>query len=177
MRLTLEQVEETVKQLDYVEEVHELNDRLRRGLAEFQLPDGLVVRMEYYRVGEDVYLDGTLSGAVRGVCARCAEAFTFDLAASVRTVLAPRPHGGLAGRETADEDLGLSFYEGDEIDVTEVVYEQALLSLPTRAVCAESCRGLCVQCGANLNAGPCGCGAFASSSPFRRFRGGSRQPM
>ena len=34
-----------------------------------------------------------------------------------------------------------------------------MLALPTRPLCAEECRGLCPRCGANLNAGPCGCPA------------------
>ena len=34
-----------------------------------------------------------------------------------------------------------------------------MLALPTRPLCGEECRGLCPRCGANLNAGPCGCPA------------------
>jgi len=50
-------------------------------------------------------------------------------------------------------------YEGDEIDLTPLVHEQIILALPTRPLCGESCRGLCPRCGANLNAGACGCPA------------------
>ena len=37
-----------------------------------------------------------------------------------------------------------------------------MLALPTRPLCGEECRGLCPRCGANLNAGPCGCPASAT---------------
>jgi uncharacterized protein len=55
--------------------------------------------------------------------------------------------------------MALSCYEGDTIDLTPLVHEQAILALPTRPLCGEGCRGLCPRCGANLNAGPCGCPA------------------
>lgn len=163
MRLALDQVEETVKHLDYVEAVDALNDRLRCGACEFQLPAGLAVQLAYYRAGVDVYLHGELSAEVRGICARCAEEFTFPLRVALQTVLSPRP----ASPATAgDEDLGLGFYEAEEIDVTGVVHEQTLLALPSRAVCTETCRGLCARCGANLNIGACGCAAAPGNAPF-----------
>ena len=37
------------------------------------------------------------------------------------------------------------------------VPEQVLLELPMKALCRDDCRGLCPTCGADLNAGPCGC--------------------
>ena len=43
--------------------------------------------------------------------------------------------------------------------MTPLVYEEAILALPTRPLCAEDCRGLCPRCGANLNQGACGCPA------------------
>jgi uncharacterized protein len=62
-------------------------------------------------------------------------------------------------RELGCDDLGFGFYDGDEIDVTALVHEHALLALPTRLLCAEACRGLCPQCGANLNVAACDCSA------------------
>lgn len=173
MRLALDQVEETVKHLDYVEAVDELNDRLRCGTCDFQLPAGLAVQLEYYRAGVDVYLHGELSGEVRATCARCAEEFTFPMTVALRTVLSPRP---LAPGGGGEEDLGLDFYDAEEIDVTGLVYEQALLALPTRAVCTEACRGLCPQCGTNLNDGPCGCEATRGDSPFAALVARRRRP-
>ena len=39
----------------------------------------------------------------------------------------------------------------------DVVREQVLLTLPGRTLCKEDCKGLCAQCGQNLNEGSCGC--------------------
>jgi uncharacterized protein len=43
------------------------------------------------------------------------------------------------------------------LDLTEVVRQNLLLTLPMSALCSSQCRGLCPDCGANLNEGPCGC--------------------
>jgi len=167
MRLSLDQVEERVKHLRYLEDAVELNERLRCGAAEFHVPHGITVELQYYRAGGDVYLEAALSGEIRGTCARCAEDFTFAMGTDLRAVLSPRgTQPGHAGSEEA-EDLGLGFYEGDEIDITALVYEHALLALPTRAVCTEACRGLCMRCGANLNTGSCSCPHEAVGIRFR----------
>ena len=35
--------------------------------------------------------------------------------------------------------------------------EQLYLALPMKPLCREDCRGLCAECGANLNLTTCGC--------------------
>ena len=45
----------------------------------------------------------------------------------------------------------------DFVDLTENMREDIILELPLRALCAESCRGLCPRCGKDLNKRPCGC--------------------
>jgi uncharacterized protein len=80
-------------------------------------------------------------------------------------VLVPAPTGA-ADRELSADDLALSFYEGEEIDLSPLFTEQAILTLPTRALCGEECRGLCPECGANRNHETCTCG---EPEPDQRF--------
>jgi len=47
--------------------------------------------------------------------------------------------------------------DADQLDITADIREALLLSMPGFNVCSESCKGLCVQCGKNLNEGPCAC--------------------
>ena len=79
-----------------------------------------------------------------------------SLLVAFAVVLTPRSADVAKARLTPD-DLSLSTYEGEEIDLAPLVHEQAILALPTIPLCAEGCRGLCPRCGADLNAGPCGC--------------------
>ena len=43
------------------------------------------------------------------------------------------------------------------LDLEELVRADVLLELPTKVLCSEDCRGLCAQCGKNLNEGSCTC--------------------
>jgi uncharacterized protein len=162
MKIALDDIKATPRELSYTEEVDELNARLGRGVRDYRVPAGLDVGVEYYRAGLDVFFRGSLHGQVLGTCARCLDEYAFELDQPFVFVLAPRAAGVTqAARLTAD-DMALSYYEGDEIDLTPLVHEQILLALPTRPLCRESCRGLCSRCGANLNAGPCACPASAA---------------
>ena len=156
MKIPIDDIKATPKELAYTEGVDELNARLGRGVADYRVEPGLGVDLEYYRSGLDVFFQGALHGDVHGSCARCAEDYTFPLARDFRLVLTPRS-AAVDGAQLSADDLALSTYEGDQIDVTPLVYEQAILALPTRPLCAETCRGLCPRCGANLNEGDCGC--------------------
>jgi uncharacterized protein len=48
-------------------------------------------------------------------------------------------------------------FDGEAIDVDEIVKEQILLAVPTRMLCREDCKGICPECGADKNTGECNC--------------------
>ena len=64
---------------------------------------------------------------------------------------------GEGEREVEEDDLATAFYDDDQIDLTHLIMEQFQLALPMKALCAEACKGLCPQCGTNLNTGSCNC--------------------
>jgi uncharacterized protein len=55
----------------------------------------------------------------------------------------------------ADTEIG--YYEGDGLLLEDVLREQLLLASPVKLVCREDCKGLCPQCGTNLNTVTCNC--------------------
>ena len=61
--------------------------------------------------------------------------------------------------ELHENDLEFSYYENDELDTDQLIREQLELALPARVLCREDCRGLCAQCGTNLNLETCQCTA------------------
>ena len=67
--------------------------------------------------------------------------------------------GDLNGKNINAEDLEFSLYDGEEVEVSPLLREQLLLALPTRPLCQDECRGLCSQCGVNLNLKSCSCSA------------------
>ncbi len=161
MKIAIDDIKASPKELSYTEDVDELNARLGRGVRDYRLPAGPEVDVEYYRAGLDIFFQGDLHADVLGRCSRCAEEYTFGLDQPFTFVLTPRAANDAAAGELSADDLAFSYYEGEEIDLTPLVQEQIILALPTRPLCGEECRGLCPRCGANLNSGPCGCPAPA----------------
>ena len=53
--------------------------------------------------------------------------------------------------------MGLILIEDESIDLTEVLQDHVIMSLPVRPLCRDNCSGLCPHCGANRNEGDCGC--------------------
>jgi len=99
-------------------------------------------------------LTGSVSGTFELVCGRCLEKFQQDFGTDVSIVL----HRGETNEpEEAGPDVGWLTFEGDTFDLVEAVREDILLGIPLRPLCSEDCKGLCTQCGANLNSGDCGC--------------------
>jgi len=109
--------------------------------------------------GEEVRLRGKILTEVELLCDRCAAPRRAPLEVEFDTRFIPQSKaaGETDNVELLTEDMGLAAYEGDAVDLDELVREQILLALPSRNLCREDCKGLCQKCGANLNAGQCSC--------------------
>lgn len=59
--------------------------------------------------------------------------------------------------ELSGEDLDVSVFEGNIIDLSDLVREQVILDLSEKVSCSEECKGLCPKCGANQNLIDCNC--------------------
>ena len=98
-------------------------------------PASLEVELRYYRAAADLFFDGRLSGQLRGVCGRCAEEFMFNLDQPFEFVLIPDPaKAGRKAEELHRDDLALSYYSGDEIDLSPLIAEQVMLGIADATV-------------------------------------------
>jgi uncharacterized protein len=66
-------------------------------------------------------------------------------------------NAGEGEREIEEEDLSTAYYREGLLDVLDLLREQFQLALPMKPLCSDACRGLCRQCGANLNRTECDC--------------------
>jgi uncharacterized protein len=101
---------------------------------------------------------GEIRTSISAACDRCLNDVSLAVEIPFDLVYTP----GDSGRESSEielhgSDLDFAFYENDEINIDELVLEQIELSLPSRFLCREDCRGLCSQCGADLNQEQCNC--------------------
>lgn len=126
--------------------------------------------------GSDLHISGSVNTTVRFQCARCTKEFVKDLSAGFDLSYLPQPEWTDEEGEVElhYEDMEVAFYDGIALDVDQMVLEQIELALPMRFVCREDCKGLCPQCGTDLNEGPCSCSKetadarLASLLDFRR---------
>jgi uncharacterized protein len=68
------------------------------------------------------------------------------------------------------EDSEVDFYEGDGLELEDVLREQVLLALPMQRACREDCQGICPVCGANRNRTQCGCRQKAPDDRWAALR-------
>ena len=59
--------------------------------------------------------------------------------------------------ELKKEELEISHYYGDFVDLVPILCEQIILLIPIKPLCSPECKGLCPQCGTNLNYSSCDC--------------------
>lgn len=50
-----------------------------------------------------------------------------------------------------------NYIVGYDLNVDTLVYDEILIDFPMRLLCSEDCKGICKNCGANLNEGTCNC--------------------
>lgn len=98
---------------------------------------------------------GRVHGTMQGDCRRCLTDVRTDVNIIVdAAVFSSDPDAA------DDPDYYPLLERASHIDVRDVVREELALAAPTRLLlCREDCAGLCLGCGAELNAGPCGCAA------------------
>ena len=136
------------------EEVAQKGDPYRI-LAPVQLDFDVVKDKERFR------LTGTVQTELELPCSRCLEPFRLPVDAAFDQRFLPAAAMAAEGeeREVQDEDIDISYYRDDQIDLNELLREQFYLALPMKPLCSEDCKGLCPQCGTNLNTGTCDCAA------------------
>lgn len=91
-------------------------------------------------------------------CVRCLEQFNFAAEGNLDIELMPKAMIPSAAEfELRGSDLDTEYYEGDEIDLDDLIREEILLNVPLRPLCSDECKGLCPYCGKNLNIEACRC--------------------
>ena len=111
-----------------------------------------------HQIIKDIRLRGRLSAGLELQCARCLEPLRQDVKREFDLLY--RPLGADAGRDelsVTDAEAEIGYYQGDGLLLEDVLREQVLLALPLKVTCRLDCKGLCPQCGKNLNQEQCSC--------------------
>ncbi|HZD30883.1 MAG TPA: DUF177 domain-containing protein [Candidatus Angelobacter sp.] len=107
---------------------------------------------------DDIRVVGKVEASLEVGCARCLEAVQFTVNRAFDLLYRPLGVDRRAEEVAISEaDTEIGYYDGDALLLEDVLREQLLLASPVKLVCREDCKGLCPQCGANLNNETCNC--------------------
>jgi uncharacterized protein len=108
--------------------------------------------------GREVFVNGHVDTRASAECDRCLQPVEIPVNTEFELEYIPGSEyeaGGAA--ELSEAEMSVSVFDGEAIDVDEIVKEQIVLAVPTRMLCREDCKGICPECGADRNTGDCSC--------------------
>jgi uncharacterized protein len=102
------------------------------------------------RVQGGLLVRGIVGSQLGLECVRCLESFVLPITLGLEEIF------GLAGAGPRP-DISYAVSDNGWLDLAPLLREQAWLAIPMKPLCRPDCKGLCPQCGANLNVESCAC--------------------
>jgi uncharacterized protein len=133
-------------------------DELKLGEHDVSLIEPVEIRGRLWKGNWEVNLAGRLTAKLEAPCARCLKPVALPIAADFSERFVPEVSWGSEEQhELHEEDLDLAIFDGEALEIDDVVREELLLALPAQVLCREDCKGLCPACGADRNVTECEC--------------------
>ncbi|MDO4443392.1 MAG: DUF177 domain-containing protein [Slackia sp.] len=115
----------------------------------------LPYRVVLTNVGGAILVSGSIEGELRTTCGRCLDDMTVQVNGEVEGYFIIEGEG--EAPDDMDEDEFDVLPETHEIDLEPLLMAALLVDVPLVPLCSDDCRGICPQCGKNLNEGDCAC--------------------
>ena len=119
--------------------------------ADYAFEGPIEVEGRVTNTGAGYRVEGVIRARKRFVCDRCLEECVEAQ---------EHPFAEVFKQGIPVEDDEANFFDGDAIELQELVRDTLLAAQPLSNICKPDCKGLCPVCGANLNHGDCGCDRF-----------------
>ncbi len=115
---------------------------------EIEFVKDIIFNFKLQLLNEILTISGTIKTKVALLCSRCIEKYPYAINLNVFEEFTVNP-------ELEDEDISL--IKNDKIDIEKIVSDNVILNLPMKPICTKDCKGLCHECGVNLNKALCNC--------------------
>lgn len=99
------------------------------------------------KTGQGILVDAAFQAVTTAECVRCLNEFQQPVHTQFQELYA------FKFNQVTDSELVLA--EDANIDLAPLIREYLLLEVPIKPICRPDCRGLCLECGANLNETTC----------------------
>ncbi len=154
------------------------------------------IHVSLQKVDEVIVTRGVVKSRVELCCSRCATPFTFPLDIHFDALYCRDPvmagvaflgqdqHGEMKRQganagyarhaprtksdtlEGVDGDMDITYLKDEFLELEDVFREQIQLAIPVQPLHKDDCKGICANCGADLNSGRCACSRIKKDSPF-----------
>ena len=105
----------------------------------------------FRQVGDNIYVTADVDTTILVECRRCINPFEVDITTTLGLLFS-------LGNESSESDEDDErYYDGETLDISEDVRRALVLEIPTWSLCSETCKGLCPECGMDLNTTECSC--------------------
>lgn len=128
---------------------------VKAGPDSYRFAHPLSWQVDITNTGDALLVCGTVEGEAETSCARCLDDFRFSVEGDIEGYFLLKADSEVP--EDLDEDEFDVLPEGGVVDIEPLIVAALLLEFPLVPLCDDHCKGLCPTCGADLNAGPCGC--------------------
>lgn len=119
--------------------------QLTLGRNTIQVVDTLHVDLQITNLGEKkVNLEGCLTGTLKMPCDRCMEDVLYNFETNF-------------SKDIQLDDPDIYYVEGHDLDLEKLALSELIIDLPMKVLCNATCKGICNQCGVNLNKETCNC--------------------
>ena len=154
MRIELEKLEGGKGDFAHVYQPEELNPVDER----VRLTAPAAVTAKVRLSGNEVVVNGHVDTRAQVECDRCLQPVEAPVSADFALeYITGSEYESSEVAELTEAELSVSVFDGEALDVDEIVKEQILLAVPTRMLCREDCKGICPECGIDRNTGECSC--------------------
>lgn len=126
--------------------------------------------VSFLRTDRGILVSACLSAASDDVCSRCLEPLQSGCDIDFEEEFAPTvdPH---TGARLPEFDDAFAIDERQTLDLNEAVRQYRLASRSMQPLCRPDCKGLCPDCGSNLNYGPCSCPIKSADPRWQELTG------
>lgn len=130
-------------------------DFIKSGPNLYEFKEPLHWSVDITNTGGALLVTGTVEGEGVGVCSRCLEEASFDFTGEIEGYYIIKEDDAPPDEMEADE---FDYLPSDKtIDLAPLIQAAILLEVPPMLLCDEECKGICPNCGTNLNEGECSC--------------------
>lgn len=129
------------------------------GDEEVPLVSPVKARLEMTKAYSEIIVAGNVSAELELECSRCLKKYRRIMNEPVNVVYHPLAEIGTDRHELKDDEMDMGFYQGEELDLQELIREQVMLNIQMKPLCDENCKGICSQCGTDMNTDTCSCEA------------------